>query len=670
MKRMVRTALYVTLLAGAGFAAISVATLPRPEAHYGDPERTATGTGGVISASIENKGDWPNFGRDAGGSQWSPLDTINTRNVASLTQAWRHDGKDFINAKGFAGTRLEATPIMVDDTLYTCTSFDRVLALDPASGKTLWTFDPHAPQADGKAVLPGERRTRHCRGVAFWRDTQASEDRKCATRIFRSSGDAAVVSIDARTGQSCREFGAAQGHPGYVTHHDFENHGEGIRTASSPPLVIGDVVVAAANAIDGTMDAADGMVRGFDARTGALRWEFNPIPEDKRRVTGAANVWTLLSGDPERKLVFLATTSPSTDFYGGKRQFDIPLSNAVVAVSTETGKVVWHYQILRHDLWDYDLPGHPLAVTIRKDGKLRDVLIQQTKMGTVFVLDRDTGEPVFPVEEKAAPDSDIAGEQAAPFQRTPVLPETFARTHLSRDDLFGLTPVDRAWCRARFDELRYEGVFTPPSEQGSLIFPSALGGGNWGGAAYDPQNNLLIIKAENLATIVTIRPAGSGDGPAEADFLTRPLKGTGFETSGELFLSPLGIPCTPPPWGTLTAIDMDSGKRVWEVPLGQSHRFGINVPQFLNWGSPNVGGPIVTGGGLVIAGATLDKKIRAYDVKTGRELWSSQLPVPGMAVPATYAHKGRQYVVIAAGGNSLAETEIADSIIAFSLPEK
>lgn len=670
MKRAVRTALYATLLAGAGFAALCVATLPRPEALYGDAGWGSSGPGKVIATLGDNPGEWPHVGRDAGGSQWSPLDSINVENVASLKEAWRYDGNDFIPAKGFAGTRLEATPIMVDDTLYTCTSFDRVLALDPGTGETIWTFDPHAVQEDGQVVLPGERRIRHCRGVAFWRDSQAAAGQKCATRIYRSSGDAAVVSIDARSGQPCRDFGADKGHPGYVTHHDYENHGEGIRTASSPPLVIGDVVVAAANAIDGTTDAADGMVRGFDARTGALLWEFNPIPEDKRRITGAANVWTLLSGDPERKLVFLATTSPSTDFYGGKRQFDIPLSDAVVAVSTETGKVVWHYQIVRHDLWDYDLPAHPLAVTIRKDGKLRDVLIQQTKMGTLFVLDRDTGEPVFPVKEMAVPASDVAGEKAAATQRMPVLPESFARNHLTREDMFGLTPIDRAWCRARFDELRYEGLFTPPSERGTLVFPSALGGGNWGGAAYDPQNNLLIIKAENLATIVTVRPARSAGGPKDADYLTRTLEGTGYETRGEVFLSPLGIPCTPPPWGTLTAIDMDSGKRVWQVPLGQSHRFGITVPGFLNWGSPNVGGPIVTAGGIVIAGATLDGKIRAYDVKTGREIWSSKLPAPGMAVPATYVYKGRQYVVIAAGGNSLAETKIADSIVAFTLPEK
>lgn len=669
MKKLLRTSLSLALLTGVGFAAISLATLPRPEALYGDPDRAPSGAGNVIAAGSSTD-EWPSFGRDIGGSQWSPLNSVNVENVAALREVWRYDGKDFIAAKGFAGTRLEATPLMVDGTLYTCTSFDRVLALDPASGAVRWAYDPHAIHADGAVVLPGERRTRHCRGVAYWRDAKAAAEQMCATRVYRSSGDAAIVAIDGRTGQPCRDFGAEQGHPGYVTHKDFENHGEGIRTASSPPLVIGDVIVAAANAIDGTMDAADGMVRGFDTRTGVLLWEFNPIPEDKRRVTGAANVWTLLSGDPERKLVFLATTSPSTDFYGGKRQFDIPLSNAVVAVSTETGKVVWHYQILKHDLWDYDLPGHPLAVTIRKDGRQRDVLIQQTKMGTLFVLDRDTGEPVFPVEEKRAPASDIPGERAAPFQKTPVLPETFAGTRLTRDDMFGLTPFDRAWCRARFDELRYEGVFTPPSEQGSLIFPSALGGGNWGGAAYDPHNNLLIIKAENLATIVTMKPAQSGDGPKDADYLTRPLEGTGFETSGELFLSPLGIPCTPPPWGTLTAIDMNSGKRVWQVPLGQPRRFGMTAPAFLNWGSPNVAGPVATAGGLVIVGATLDKKIRAYNVKTGRELWASTLPVPGMAVPLTYAHNGRQYVVIAAGGNSLAETDIADSIVAFALPQE
>ena len=621
-----------------------------------------------VAAGIAVADDWPSFANDIGGSQYSPLSQLNPSNVAGLEQAWVHRSGDFLDT-GARGTSFQVTPIHANGLLYYCTPMNRVFALDPVSGKEVWVFDPHGPGTDGKPVTDEARAPGTCRGVAYWAGSEAGDSTKpCERRVFKSDRFGHVYAIDADTGTACADFGAAKGHPGYVSQFDYEGYGEGHRGASSPPLVIGDVLVAASGSNDGLTNAADGVVRGFDVQSGELLWTFNPIPEDLRDKTGAANVWATMSGDAENGLVFLPTTSPSTDYYGGERLFDLPLSDAVVALNAATGEVVWSFQTVRHDLFDYDLPGHALLVNIEKDGERRDVAIQQTKMGYLYVFDRLTGEPVFPIEEMPVPASDLPGEVAAASQ--PISPgiAAFSGQVLRREELFGVTPFDRAWCQNRFDELRYEGQYTPPSAQGSILFPSALGGGNWGGAAFDQERNLLIIKAENLATRLKLLPKEEDSAPV--DYLTRSLQGTPYRTEGEVFLSPLGIPCTPPPWGTLAAIDMDSGALRWQIPLGQVKRFGMTVPASFGWGSPNIGGPILTAGGLIFVGATFDEKFRALDVDTGEELWQTKLPITATAMPMTYeGEDGRQYVVIAAGGTARVGTGAADYIIAFALPE-
>ncbi len=608
--------------------------------------------------------DWPTFGGDLGGSQYSSLSQIDRSNVSKLRPAWIHHSGDFEENK----TSLQVTPIHVNGMLYYCTPMNRVFALDPTTGKERWVFDPHTQTIDGKPVNPQARSPRTCRGVAYWEAKTPSET--CDRRIFKSDRFGFVYAIDADTGRACKDFGAAKGHPGYVSQYDFEAHGEGFLGMTSPPLVIGDIVIAGTGSNDGLSNASDGIVRAFDVRTGAMRWEFNPIPEDVRDKTGAANVWSTMSADVENGLVFLPTTSPSTDYYGGGRLFDIPLSDAVVALDAKTGAVNWSFQTVRHDLFDYDLPGHALLVDIMKDGKQQAVAIQQTKMGFLYVFDRTTGEPVFPIGEMDAPKSDVPGETAAPQQPVSRGIATFARQTLDRDSLFGITPLDRRWCQARFDELRYEGLFTPPSPTGSLLFPSALGGGNWGGAAYHRDSNLIIVKSENLATRISLIPRSEdGDKEFRLDYLSRPLEGTPYRTVGEIFVSPLGIPCTPPPWGTLSAIDMDSGELRWQVPLGQVKRHGVK--SLAAWGSPNIGGPIVTAGNLIFVAASLDEHIRALDVMTGEQLWKANLPISATAVPMTYmGSDARQYVVIAAGGTARAETGSGDAVVAFALPAK
>lgn len=618
--------------------------------------------------------DWPNFGNDAGGSQFSGLDQINVGNVSQLKVAWIHRSGDVSEPGSPTGaTNYEVTPIHANGTLYYCTPFNRVFALDPATGQEKWVFDPTvAAGPDGKPRLTKPKRATTCRGVSYWQAATPEEGAPCQRRIFKADAFGNIYAIDADTGQACADFGAGQGHAGYVSQLEYDNHGEGLAGGmGSPVTIIGDVVVATSSANDGLSNAADGMVRGFDARSGDLKWEFDPIPEDKRDVTGAANVWSTTSADLQRGLVFLPTTSPSTDYYGGGRLFDIPLSDATVALSAETGQVAWAFQTVHHDLFDYDLVGHPLLVTIKKDGRDIDVAITQTKMGWLFVFDRQTGAPVWPIEERPVPQSDVPGEQSSATQPVPIGIAAFAGQTIKREDLFGLTPFDKAWCQREFDKMRYDGMYTPPSQKGSLLFPSALGGGNWGGAAFDPATNTLVVKAENLATrikfITKADIAADDKSFPMVDYLTRPLKGTPYRIEGEVFMSPLGIPCTPTPWGTLAAIDMGTGQLKWKIPLGQVKKYGVTIPASFGWGSPNIGGPIVTGGGLIFVSAAMDEKLRALDIANGQELWVGKLPAPGMAMPMTYMSGSKQYVVIAAGGHNRAETKLGDSIVAFSL---
>ena len=614
--------------------------------------------------------DWPVFGNDSGGSQYSSLDQITAENVSDLEVAWIHNSGDF--KENPFGTTLQVVPIQVNGLLYYCTPFNRVFALDPATGKEVWVFDPHTPDPEtGELLIEGDRLSGICRGVMYWQEKEPVEGQACQKRIFKGDSGGNMWAIDADTGRACMDFGAEAGHPGYVTNADYEKHGEGPIAMPSPGVVIGDVVVGASAANDGIQNSNDGFVRGWDARTGELKWEFNPIPIDRRDQSGAANVWSTMSADQERNLVFLPTTSPSTDYYGGGRRFPIPHSTALVVLDATTGDIAWHFQAVRHDLFDYDLVGHPGYVTMMNEGEPRDVAILQTKMGWLFVFDRKTGEPIWPLEEMPVPETNIPEDQASPTQPVPTLPVAFANQKIERDDLFGLTPFDKGWCQAEFDEMRYEGMYTPPDLREALLFPSALSGGNWGGVAFDPESNTLIIKAENLATRLKLELKNDRASEDEVpfDYLNRPLTGTPYAAVGEVFMSPLGIPCTPTPWGSLAAIDMISGQMKWKIPLGQVKRFGVTVPALFGWGSPNIGGPIITGGGLIFVAATMDDKIRALDLKTGNELWQARLPHQGTAVPITYMADGRQYVVIAAGGTARVTDNLGDAIVAFALPK-
>ncbi|MBM3515689.1 MAG: pyrroloquinoline quinone-dependent dehydrogenase [Alphaproteobacteria bacterium] len=613
--------------------------------------------------------DWPAYGGADGGGQYSPHAQIRDINVAKLKPVWTFHSGDVSQPESPAGgSSFLATPIHANDHLYFCTPLGRIIALDPATGAETWQFDPHA------SLIDDPRLAMNCRGVAYWQAGEPEFGKVCQKRVFRSdftSSGAHLYSVDADTGRPCMDFGAARGQGGMVAFAAFDWKGKGAVFPTSAPVVIDDLVIVGTGVGDNIdADAPDGIVRAFDVRSGEERWAFNPIPPELSDKTGGANVWAPFSADPERGLVFLPTTSPSVDPYGGLRTADVPIANSIVALKAATGEIAWHFQTVRHDLFDYDLPAQPILADLTRNDVKTPVVIQTAKTGLTFVFNRETGEPWWPIGNPEVPQTDVPGETSSRTQPVPVLPEPFARQDLTRDELFGLTPLDRMACQRKFDAARYEGLFTPPSLKGSIIFPSMLGGGNWGGAAFDPRLNLLIVKSENLATYVKLVAKQPGEVDREVnlvDFLNQPLKGTPYRMEGDMFLSPLGIPCTPPPWGTLTAIDMTSGKVKWQMPLGRIEKWGIPLPK--SWGSPNVGGPLVTAGNLIFVGATMDSRFRALSIADGKELWSAELPAPGMAVPMSYVAGGQQFVVIAAGGNARVGTALSDALVAFALPQ-
>jgi quinoprotein glucose dehydrogenase len=621
--------------------------------------------------------DWPNYGNDPGGMRYSPLAEINRENVSKLKVAWIFHTGDISDGSGDSKrSGFETTPILVDGTLYFTTPFNRVIALDPAIGKQLWAYDPKIDltldYGDGLVN----------RGVATWIDASRSSGQACRRRIYEATQDARLISLDAATGKPCLDFGEY----GQVNLRNVAGYRAGWYHMTSPPTVIDDLVVVG-SAIDDNQRAvmAAGVVRAFDARSGALRWSWDPIPaasavasgkgkddENKDRRIGAANAWSIMSVDPQRDLIFVPTGSASPDYYGGLRPGDNKWANSVVALHAKTGEIVWGFQLVHHDLWDYDTASPPLLTTLKHDGEKVDVVIQGNKTGLLYVLNRDTGKPVFPVEEHRVPQSDVPGELASPTQPFPIAPPPLAPHKVSADDAWGPTSEDRETCRNWIRGLRNEGIFTPPSLQGTLAVPGNLGGMTWSGYAFDPQHSLLVANTNNLVRKVKLIPRADfwKDEVRTEDGDYAPQAGTPYGLFRRFLQSPSDMPCTTPPWGLLTAVDMTEGKIRWQVPLGSMQDFGGKQPP-VPAGSISLGGPIATAGGLVFIAGTFDPYIRAFDIETGKELWKAKLPASGNATPMTYrlGSNGKQYLVIAAGGHpKITEESLSDALVAFTLP--
>ncbi len=621
---------------------------------------------------------WSHYGGDAGGRRYSSAAQINPANVNNLIRAWTYRTGDATSRPAgiLRRAKWQATPVLHGDSLYLCTPFNTVIALDPATGRERWRHDPEIV-VDGVDPANGF----NCRGVAVWSDTAAAPTIPCATRILTGTTDSRLIALDARTGRRCEDFGE-DGQVHLAPSTPLLWPGE-VQITSPPVVVAGIVIVGSAIGDNQRVAAPSGVVRAFDARTGAPRWSFDPVPRDARderaaswgdgwRDVGHANVWAPMSVDEARGLVFMPTSSASPDFFGGLRPGDNRHANSVVAIEAATGAVRWAYQIVHHDVWDYDLPAQPTLVTLTLDDGPRDVVIQATKQGLVFVLDRDTGEPVFPVEERPVPQGAAAGEALSPTQPFPAHVPALVPSHLRPEDAFGLTPFDQAACRRAIASARSEGLYTPPSEQGTILFPFTGGGVNWGGVAFDPENQILYANTSRIAHLVTLFPAEDHDA-FEERFEGRgdvaPQEGAPFGMVREPLLGSLvPLPCNPPPWGRLAAIDLRNGEILWESTLGTIEEYAHGFLAW-PWGSPSLGGPVVTRGGVVFIGAAMDRYLRAFDARSGRELWQGRLPATAQATPMTYEWNGEQYVVVFAGGYPDAGVVAPnDTLVAFRLP--
>jgi quinoprotein glucose dehydrogenase len=629
------------------------------------------------SMGVENAmhDEWAYYGHDAGGTRYSPLTQINRDNVTQLKVAWTFHTGDLSEGRGRRKrSGFETTPLLVDGTLYLTTPFNRVIALDPATGTQRWAYDP-------KTELDGDYGDGLVnRGAATWLDSTRQNGQPCRRRIFESTQDARLVAIDAATGSPCADFGNG----GQVSLRDVPGYDAGWYHMTSPPAVIDDLVIVG-SAIDDNhrVDMARGVVRAYDARTGASRWSWDPLPPNPPPATanaksrtfrsGAANAWSIMAVDAESDLLFVPTGSPSPDYYGGLRAGDNKWANSVVALRAKTGEFVWGFQLVHHDLWDFDSASPPLLTTLRHDGQDVPAVIQGNKSGMLYVLNRDTGKPVFPVEERAVPQSDVPGEVTSPTQPFPLAPPPLAAHTLSADEAWGPTPEDREACRKTIAALRNEGIFTPPSLKGTLMVPGNVGGMTWSGYAFDPQHSLLVTNTNNLVAGARLIPRAKYDqrGSHTEDGDYGDQSGAPYGLFRRFLQSPSDLPCSARPWGLLTAIDMTAGKIRWQVPLGSMQDFGGAHKQQIPPGSISLGGPIVTAGGVVFIAGTTDSYIRAFDVETGKELWKAQLPASANATPMTYRLRsnGKQYLVIAAGGHpKLTEEKLSDALVAFTLP--
>jgi len=609
--------------------------------------------------------DWPFYGSDAGGQRFSSAAQITPANVRGLKVAWTYStGEMARHPEAIERAAFENTPILAGGRLFVCSQFDAVSALDPGTGKPLWTYDP---KVDPTVHYPNDF---NCRGVTYWRDPSAAAKAPCAERVFVGTVDRRLISLDAATGGLCQAFGRSgvvDVGAGVV----FERDGQ--MQITSPPVIVRDTLIVGSSIDDNQrVREVSGAVRAYDVRTGAPKWSFDPLANAGPGViAGAANVWAPMSVDEARGLVFLPTSSASPDFYGAARPGPGGQANSVVALDAATGRMAWSFQTTHHDVWDYDLPAQPTLADVAYGGRTTPAVIQPTKQGLIFTFARDTGVPVIPVRERPVPQGAAPGETLSPTQPFPDAPVALAPMNISEKEAYGLTPWDRGACRKLIAGARHEGIYTPPSTQGTILYPFTGGGVNWGGLAFDATRQVAYVNTSSAMHLVTLIPADKVKAArqAEMDKEISPQTGVAYGMKREVLVSPLGLPCNPPPWGQLHAIDMRTGKVLWQTPLGTTRDLAPGSQLLLgNLGVPNIGGPMTTASGLVFIGAAMDDYLRAFDGATGKELWKGRLPAGGQATPMTYVWKGRQYVVIAAGGHGKLDTKRGDKVVAYALP--
>ena len=615
----------------------------------------------LLAALIAHAGalpaqEWRYWGGDAGGMRHSTLKKINRGNVSKLRVAWTYQtGEQSDGTKIPYRSAFEATPLIADGVMYVTTPFGNLAALDPETGKQLWKFDSKMDLERPSGGLLVNR------GAAFWTDGTKK-------RILYGTMGGKLFSIDAATGEPDPAFGnkgAVDLQAGMVE--KFPGRRMGM---TSPPAIYKDLAICGSIVPDGEAHGPAGDVRAFDVRTGKLVWTFHTIPRpgefghetwpgDSWKDRGGANVWSIMSVDAERGLVFLPLTSPSTDMYGGDRPGAGLFGDSLVALHAATGKRAWHFQTVHHNIWDYDLPAQPNLVTVTRNGKQVPAVSQVTKTGFVYLFDRVTGKPLFDIEERPVPKSEVPGEFTTPTQPFPVKPPPFTRQSMKPEEVTDVTPESRAFCEAIIKDAVFGNLYTPIGFKKTILFPSTNGGANWGGASFDPETQTLYVNSMEIGFVqqMTKRPEGS-----EIPFRTQ-----GVRTPNSRFWDPQMRPCQKPPWGFLTAIDLNKGEFKWRSVLGvDDELLAKGLPPT---GTMNLGGSIVTAGGLIFIGATNDARFRAFDKDTGKELWVTKLPATAHSVPATYLGKksGKQFIVVAAGGGNKYNATFSDSLVAFSL---
>ena len=629
---------------------------------------------GAAVASLGNlmpPGDWHQYGRTQFGQRYSPLDQINTGNVASLREAWRYQTGDVKLPDDVGETTYQVTPLKVGDTLYLCTPHNLAIALDAESGKEKWKFD-------AKPGLNPDRQHQTCRGVTYWADTSARPDQPCAARVYLPTSDARLIALDAATGNICASF-ADQG----VLHLEagMKYNPAGYYYSTSPPVAVDDKLIIGGAVNDNySTKEQSGVIRAFDIRTGALLWNWDsgnpddtkPLAEGATYTTNSPNSWSVFSVDDRLGLVYIPLGNQVPDQLGMGRSENVErFSSSIVALDILTGKLRWVRQTVHHDLWDMDVPAQPVLFDLTKaDGSIVPALVGPTKQGDIYVLDRRSGEPIIPVREIPAPGGTIPEDFSAPTQ--PISDLTFSPPPLQEKDMWGVSLFDQLLCRIDFHRLKYEGRYTPPSLKGTIVYPGNFGVFNWGSVAVDPERQIMfgmptyLAFTSRLVPRADIPPKGSGEKGSEQGLNRN--EGAPYGVYMGPFLGPLGIPCQAPPWGYVTGVDLKAGKIAYKHKNGTVYDM-TPLPLPFKLGVPGIGGPMLTRGGVAFLGAAVDNYLRAYDVTNGRELWRARLPAGGQATPMTFAAaSGKQYVVMVAGGHGSVGTKPGDYVIAYTLP--
>ncbi|KJI66985.1 pyrroloquinoline quinone-dependent dehydrogenase [Enterobacter hormaechei] len=639
-----------------------------------DDASTGNGDGKkVASASqpatplVPGTATWDSFHGQLNAQKYSPLTQITADNVGKLTKVWEFHTGDVSDGKGDTpATVWSATPIFANDTLYIGTPFDRLIALDPGTGKEKWHYDTKSSR---KALTQPVLKNR---GVSYWQAKNPVTGEACQKMVYMGTVDGKLFALDADSGKPCSGFA----NNGVLDLNQWNTvNAKYPLSVLQPPTVVGNhLLVGWAGKDWAYAEAPPGTVFSVNAQTGKLEWTFEAIPAEIRKRTGTANVWTHMSADEANGLVYLPVSSPSPNYWGGNRVDAIPLGTSTTALDINTGKVVWSRQWVHHDVWDYDINSAPTLMDITVDGKQIPALVQATKQGFLFVVNRLTGEDVWPIEERPVPQGDgsVQGEVLSPTQPFPTKPAPLL-DQSKKPEIWKLADIlGGGQCSRLWDNLTYEGMYTPPTTkgEGTLTYPDSAGGVQWGGVAFDPQKQIAIVNTSHIVQYVKLYSRedydnADKDSGNESGFA--PQEGAPYGMRLLVASNWLGMPCWQPPFGEIVALDMHTGDVKWRRPVGASQQYGFFMPE--SWGSPTIGGPAVTAGGVIFIGASMDAKVRAYSVESGEELWSDQAEAPVVANPSVYEYKGRQYVAFVAGGNTILKDQVGDQVVVYALPE-